>query len=118
MPPPPITIEHLENFQPDDIARLGADVIASVQPHLTLDRWPGAFGPQRVPYMSPAPFWIPAPRWPVTAAPRYRHPTPSTLSTPLSLDATPTASRLEAGCPGAHHLWRALRAYTAGSAAA
>ena len=51
------TIEHLENFQPDDIARLArADVIASVQPrHITLD--PGGperdLGPERVPYMWP-----------------------------------------------------------------
>ena len=51
------TIEHLENFQPDDIARIArADVIASVQPrHITLD--PGGperdLGPERVPYMWP-----------------------------------------------------------------
>lgn len=51
------TIEHLENFQPDDIARLArADVIASVQPrHITLD--PGGperdLGPERVSYMWP-----------------------------------------------------------------
>lgn len=50
-------IEHLENFQPDDIARLAQlDVIAAVQPmHITLD--PGApeadLGPERVPYMWP-----------------------------------------------------------------
>ena len=51
------TLEHLENFQPDDIdrvARLG--VIASVQPcHITLD--PGGperdLGEERVPYMWP-----------------------------------------------------------------
>ncbi|WP_296013505.1 amidohydrolase [uncultured Adlercreutzia sp.] len=51
------TIEHLENFQPDDIARLArAGVIASVQPrHITLD--PGGperdLGAERVPYMWP-----------------------------------------------------------------
>ncbi|WP_124061448.1 amidohydrolase [Gordonibacter sp. Marseille-P4307] len=50
-------IEHLENFQPDDIARLAKlGVVAAVQPmHITLD--PGApekdLGPQRVPYMWP-----------------------------------------------------------------
>ena len=50
-------IEHLENFQPADIARLAQlDVIAAVQPmHITLD--PGApeadLGPKRVPYMWP-----------------------------------------------------------------
>ncbi|MEC4176942.1 amidohydrolase [Adlercreutzia sp. R7] len=51
------TIEHLENFQPDDIERLAAaGIVASVQPrHITLD--PGGperdLGPQRVPYMWP-----------------------------------------------------------------
>ena len=51
------TIEHLENFQPDDIARLAAaNIVASVQPrHITLD--PGGperdLGPERVPYMWP-----------------------------------------------------------------
>ena len=51
------TIEHLENFQPDDIARLTrAGIVASVQPrHITLD--PGGperdLGPERVPYMWP-----------------------------------------------------------------
>lgn len=51
------TIEHLENFQPDDIARLArAGIVASVQPrHITLD--PGGperdLGPERVPYMWP-----------------------------------------------------------------
>ena len=50
-------LEHLENFQPDDIARLAQlDVIAAVQPpHITLD--PGGperdLGPERVPYMWP-----------------------------------------------------------------
>ncbi|MEG0147380.1 MAG: amidohydrolase [Raoultibacter sp.] len=50
-------LEHLENFQPDDIERLAQlDVIAAVQPpHITLD--PGGperdFGPARVPYMWP-----------------------------------------------------------------
>ncbi|MBE6465893.1 amidohydrolase [Denitrobacterium detoxificans] len=50
-------IEHLENFQPADIARLAQlDVVAAVQPmHITLD--PGApeadLGPKRVPYMWP-----------------------------------------------------------------
>lgn len=50
-------IEHLENFQPDDIARLArAGIVASVQPrHITLD--PGGperdLGPERVPYMWP-----------------------------------------------------------------
>ena len=51
------TIEHLENFQPDDIERLArAGIVASVQPrHITLD--PGGperdLGPERVPYMWP-----------------------------------------------------------------
>ncbi len=51
------TIEHLENFQPDDIARLAAaGIVASVQPrHITLD--PGGperdLGPERVPHMWP-----------------------------------------------------------------
>lgn len=50
-------LEHLENFQPDDIARLAAlDVIAAVQPpHITLD--PGGperdLGEERVRYMWP-----------------------------------------------------------------
>ena len=50
-------LEHLENFQPDDIARLAKlDVVAACQPmHITLD--PGApeadLGPERVPYMWP-----------------------------------------------------------------
>ena len=50
-------LEHLENFQPDDIARLGRlGVVAACQPmHITLD--PGApeadLGPERVPYMWP-----------------------------------------------------------------
>lgn len=52
-----LTLEHLENFQPADIARLARlGVIASVQPrHITLD--PGGperdLGPARVPYMWP-----------------------------------------------------------------
>ena len=51
------TLEHLENFQPADIARLARlGVVASVQPrHMTLD--PGGperdLGPARVPYMWP-----------------------------------------------------------------
>ncbi len=50
-------IEHLENFQPDDMARLAKiDVVAAVQPpHMTLD--PGGperdLGPERTPYMWP-----------------------------------------------------------------
>lgn len=50
-------IEHLENFQPDDIGRLAKlNVVAAVQPmHITLD--PGApeadLGADRVPYMWP-----------------------------------------------------------------
>lgn len=50
-------LEHLENFQPDDIARLAKiGVVAAVQPcHMTLD--PGGperdLGPERVPYMWP-----------------------------------------------------------------
>ncbi|TGY65033.1 amidohydrolase, partial [Enterorhabdus sp. NM05_H27] len=55
--PPRHSIEHLENFQPADIARLAAaGIVASVQPrHITLD--PGGperdLGPARVPYMWP-----------------------------------------------------------------
>ena len=54
---PVFTLEHLENFQPADIARLARlGVVASVQPrHMTLD--PGGperdLGPARVPYMWP-----------------------------------------------------------------
>lgn len=50
-------LEHLENFQPEDIARLSKiDVVAAVQPcHMTLD--PGGpekdLGPDRVPFMWP-----------------------------------------------------------------
>lgn len=50
-------LEHLENFQPDDISRLvELDVVAAVQPpHITLD--PGGperdLGAQRIPYMWP-----------------------------------------------------------------
>lgn len=50
-------LEHLENFQPDDIARLAElDVLAAVQPpHITLD--PGGperdLGPERVRWMWP-----------------------------------------------------------------
>lgn len=50
-------LEHLENFQPSDIARLSElDVVAAVQPcHMTLD--PGGpekdLGPERVPFMWP-----------------------------------------------------------------
>ena len=50
-------LEHLENFQPDDIARMGAQgVVAACQPmHITLD--PGApeldLGEERVKYMWP-----------------------------------------------------------------
>ena len=56
-PKPCSAIEHLENFQPADIARLARlGVVASVQPrHITLD--PGGperdLGPGRVPYMWP-----------------------------------------------------------------
>lgn len=51
------TLEHLENFQPEDIKRLAQlGILASVQPrHITLD--PGGperdLGPERVPYMWP-----------------------------------------------------------------
>lgn len=50
-------LEHMENFQPADIARVAElDIVAACQPiHITLD--PGApeadLGPQRVPYMWP-----------------------------------------------------------------
>ncbi len=52
-----LVLEHLENFQPEDIPRLAKlGVIASVQPrHITLD--PGGperdLGPERVPFMWP-----------------------------------------------------------------
>lgn len=55
--PAACALEHLENFQPADIARLARlGVVASVQPrHITLD--PGGperdLGPARVPYMWP-----------------------------------------------------------------
>ena len=104
------TIEHLENFQPDDIARIArADVIASVQPrHITLD--PGGperdLGPERVPCGPSAPCSIPAPRWPSAPTPPLPTSTPSTPSTPLSLAAMPTpTNRLEAGCPKSASPW-------------
>ena len=119
------TIEHLENFQPDDIARIArANVIASVQPrHITLD--PGGperdLGPERIPYM-----------WPFRAlldsGATLAFGTDSPVTDIDPIDAVYTAvTRRDADthepCGGwlpeeRITLAEALRAYTAGSAAA
>ncbi|MFR7404624.1 MAG: amidohydrolase, partial [Coriobacteriaceae bacterium] len=117
------TIEHLENFQPDDIARLArADVIASVQPrHITLD--PGGPGVIWAPSASPicglsAPCSIPAPPWPSAPTPRHRHrPHRRRLHRCHCRDAD-THEPLGGWLPRSASPAEALRAYTAGSAAA
>ena len=119
------TIEHLENFQPDDIARIArADVIASVQPrHITLD--PGGperdLGPERVPYMWPFRTLLDS-----DATLAFGTDSPVTDIDPI--DAVYTAvTRRDADTHEPLGGWlpeeritlaEALRAYTAGSAAA
>ena len=119
------TIEHLENFQPDDIARLArADVIASVQPrHITLD--PGGperdLGPERVSYMWPF-------RTLLDSGATLAFGTDSPVTDIDPIDAVYTAvTRRDADTHEPLGGWlpeeritlaEALRAYTAGSAAA
>ena len=119
------TIEHLENFQPADIERLArAGVIASVQPrHITLD--PGGperdLGPERVPYMWPF-------RTLLDAGATLAFGTDSPVTDIDPLDAVYTAvTRRDADTHEPEGGWlpeeaitlaEALRAYTAGSAAA
>lgn len=119
------TIEHLENFQPDDIERLArAGVIASVQPrHITLD--PGGperdLGPERVPYMWPF-------RTLLDAGATLAFGTDSPVTDIDPLDAVYTAvTRRDADTHEPEGGWlreeaitlaEALSAYTAGSAAA
>lgn len=118
-------IEHLENFQPDDIARLARlGVVASVQPrHITLD--PGGperdLGPERVPYMWPFRTLIDE-----GATLAFGTDSPVTATNPL--DAIYTAvTRRDANTHQPEGGWlpqesitakEALRAYTAGSAVA
>lgn len=124
-PHPRHTIEHLENFQPDDIARIArADVIASVQPrHITLD--PGGperdLGPARVPYMWPF-------RTLLDSGATLAFGTDSPVTDIDPIDAVYTAvTRRDADSHEPLGGWlpeeritlaEALRAYTAGSAAA
>lgn len=119
------TIEHLENFQPDDIERLArADIVASVQPrHITLD--PGGperdLGPDRVPYMWPF-------RSLLDAGATLAFGTDSPVTDIDPVDAVYTAvTRRDADTHEPHEGWlpeeritlaEALRAYTAGSAVA
>lgn len=119
------TIEHLENFQPADIERLArAGVIASVQPrHITLD--PGGperdLGPERVPFMWPF-------RTLLDAGATLAFGTDSPVTDIDPLDAVYTAvTRRDADTHEPEGGWlpeeaitlaEALRAYTAGSAAA
>lgn len=119
------TIEHLENFQPDDIARLArTNVIASVQPrHITLD--PGGperdLGPARVPYMWPF-------RTLLDSGATLAFGTDSPVTDIDPIDAVYTAvTRRDADTHEPREGWlpaeritlpEALRAYTAGSAAA
>ncbi|MDE8703505.1 amidohydrolase [Adlercreutzia equolifaciens] len=119
------TIEHLENFQPADIERLArAGVIASVQPrHITLD--PGGperdLGAERVPYMWPF-------RTLLDTGAILAFGTDSPVTDIDPLDAVYTAvTRRDADTHEPEGGWlpeeaitlaEALRAYTAGSAAA
>lgn len=119
------TIEHLENFQPNDIARLArADIIASVQPrHITLD--PGGperdLGPERVPYMWPFRTLLDS-----GATLAFGTDSPVTDIDPIDAVYTAVTRRdadthvpLEGWLPEERiTLAEALRAYTAGSAAA
>lgn len=119
------TIEHLENFQPDDIERIAhAGIVASVQPrHITLD--PGGperdLGPERVPYMWPFRALLDA-----GAVLAFGTDSPVTDIDPI--DAVYTAvTRHDADTHEPREGWlpeeritlaEALRAYTAGSAEA
>jgi hypothetical protein len=119
------TIEHLENFQPADIARLAAaGIVASVQPrHITLD--PGGperdLGPARIPYMWPFRSLLDA-----GAVLAFGTDSPVTDIDPI--DAVYTAvTRRDADSHEPEGGWlpaeritlaEALRAYTAGSAVA
>lgn len=119
------TIEHLENFQPADIERLArGGVIASVQPrHITLD--PGGperdLGAERVPYMWPF-------RTLLDTGAILAFGTDSPVTDIDPLDAVYTAvTRCDADTHEPEGGWlpeeaitlaEALRAYTAGSAAA
>lgn len=118
-------IEHLENFQPDDIARLGElGVIAAVQPpHITLD--PGGperdLGEERCRYMWP---FATFERLGVTQAFGTDSPVVNIASMPVLYAAV---TRQDATTHEPRGGWLpeerlsmadALRAYTAGSAAA
>lgn len=119
------TIEHLENFQPDDIERLArTGIVASVQPrHITLD--PGGperdLGPERVPYMWPF-------RSLLDAGATLAFGTDSPVTAVDPIDAVYTAvTRRDADTHEPADGWlpeeritlaEALRAYTAGSATA
>ena len=105
-------IEHLENFQPDDIARHragGHHRQRAAPPHHPGSRRPGArFGARARPLYVALPHacWIPAPPWPSAPTPPLPISIPSTLSTPPSPAATPIpTSRLEAGCPRSASPW-------------
>lgn len=118
-------LEHLENFQPADIARLAQlGVIAAVQPpHITLD--PGGperdLGPERVPYMWPFATFLRVGAQMAfgTDSPVVNVNSMNVLYTAISRkDAAthePRGGWMPAECIGAAD---ALRAYTAGSAAA
>lgn len=123
--PPRHSIEHLENFQPADIARLAAaGIVASVQPrHITLD--PGGperdLGPARVPYMWPFRSLLDA-----GAVLAFGTDSPVTDIDPIAAVYTAVTRRdadsrePEGGWLPAERitLAEALRAYTAGSALA
>ncbi len=123
--PPRHSIEHLENFQPADIARLAATgIVASVQPrHITLD--PGGperdLGPVRVPYMWPFRSLLDA-----GAVLAFGTDSPVTDIDPIAAVYTAVTRRdadshePEGGWLPAERitLAEALRAYTAGSALA
>ncbi len=122
---PFFALEHLENFQPDDIERLAkAGVIASVQPrHITLD--PGGperdLGDERVPFMWPF-------RSLIDAGATLAFGTDSPVTGVAPLDGVYTAvTRKDAATRQPEGGWlpeerisvaEALKAYTAGSAAA
>ena len=119
------TLEHLENFQPNDIECLAqANIIASVQPrHITLD--PGGperdLGPERVPYMWPF-------RSLLNAGATLAFGTDSPVTDIDPIDAVYTAvTRQDADTHEPEGGWlpeeritlaEALKAYTQGSAAA
>ena len=124
-PAPVFTLEHLENFQPADIARLARlGVAASVQPrHMTLD--PGGperdLGPARVPYMWPFRQLLDA-----GAVLAFGTDSPVTPTDPLAAVYT-AVTRKDADTRAPEGGWlpaealtvpEALRAYTVGSARA